>query len=162
MENEKHLSIGTIAGIGALVILLLFVLSVVAYFVFPSPNPDLGIDDIYASQQLGRAKVYIRCSGYCKVSIDYAEIGQTAVLGDSSYPINDDLGKYIVRVHFASVDATKRFEKKYSDWTTSPLGNRGLSFMYVPWASGDCDTAIYIGSNEPIELDDIVIIGFES
>ena len=72
-------------------------------------------------------------------------------------PINDDLGDYVVKVSFGDEDLSVRLKMRYFAWTTYRIGLSRFRFMYS--RVGDHGFDLFIGSDTPIEEDDIVVIG---
>lgn len=73
--------------------------------------------------------------------------------------INNDLGDYVVRVELYDAKPSNHFIENYSSWTTYKISDSDLTFMYA--YTPDDGTAIYVGSNSPINVNDIAVKGFK-
>ena len=139
---------------------LVIVLGATAYSVFVLGNPDLydylGLRKISIQQKLdGNFAVFIKCttlSGYTVSSVDEDEV---AYWGERALPINDDLGQFVIKVTLQDTNVAPHFYKQFATWTTYKFDGTNVSFMYV--CTPDHGIAIYIGSDEPISSDQIVI-----
>ena len=139
---------------------LVIILGAVAYSIFVLGNPDLdnflGLRKIITQQKLdGSSLILIKCtslSGYTVSSVDADEV---AYWGERAFPINDDLGQFVIKVTLQDTNVAPRFYKRFDTWTTYRLDGTNISFMYV--CNPDHGVNIYFGSNEPISDDKIVI-----
>ena len=139
---------------------LIIVLGATAYSVFVLGNPDLdnflGLRKIIIQQKLdGSSLILIKCtslSGYTVSSVDEDEV---AYWGERALPINDDLGQFVIKVTLQDTNVAPRFYKQVATWTTYKFDGTNVSFMYV--CNPDHGVDIYIGSDEPISSDQIVI-----
>ena len=139
---------------------LVIILGAVAYSTFVLGNPDLdnflGLRKIIIQQKLdGSSLILIKCtslSGYTVSSVDADEV---AYRGERTFPINDDLGQFVIKVTLQDTNVAPRFYKRFDTWTTYRLDGTNISFMYV--CNPDHGVNIYFGSDEPISDDKIVI-----
>ena len=139
---------------------LVIILGAVAYSALALGNPDLddyfGLRKISIQQKLdGSSLILIKCtslSGYTVSSVDADEV---AYRGERAFPINDDLGQFVIKVTLQDTNISPRFYKRFDTWTTYRLDGTNISFMYV--CNPDHGVDIYFGSDEPISDDKIVI-----
>lgn len=111
------------------------------------------------SNRDGTSTIYIKCSEVSGYSVEPVGSDEKAYQGERLVSIPDDLGDYVVRVNLYDADPSNHFAGKYSSWTTYKIDNSGLSFMYAYTPSDGHGTVIYIGSDAPIDVNDVVVKG---
>ena len=104
-------------------------------------------------------KVYLRCTEFHGYEVEKVDSDALSYRGERQMPINDDLGDYVVKVSFGDEDLSGRLKMRYFAWTTYRIGLSRFRFMYS--RVGDHGFDLFIGSDTPIEEDDIVVIGFD-
>ncbi len=106
----------------------------------------------------GSSKIYVYGIGYSNYYIEPVEVNEQAPKGDAMIPINDDLGDYVIRVRLSDSEVSKTIAEKYEEWTTYQLNDSSFYFMYASDSSTHA-ADIYIGSNEPIDINNISVKG---
>ncbi len=141
--------------IAVLSLFLTFALLFAAFIIFLN-SEYLGFYNIDHMMIGDNSRIYIYSTGHSSCKIKQIERDAVAPRGDGMLPINGDLGEYVVRVRLCDTVASGRSE--YEEWTTYKLDESGFSFMYVADISTHA-VDIYIGSNEPVDINDISVIG---
>ena len=138
-----------------LTVLIIFLILIGTFLLMTRPY-FYGFNNIRV--ELG--KVYIRCTAFSVCSIEKVDANATAFRGEGELPINNDLGKYIVKVRFGDAEVAEGFSNIYSSWTTYRIGISRFSFMWSYNAAHGFE--IFIGSDMPIQKSDIVVVGMKT
>ena len=155
-KKRKPIFFVVVAGLSLVAIVGAFLLTTVLYI----RSDAYGWNKIsQKTDRDGASTVYIQCSEFSGYSIEPVELDEKAYQGEWLVPINNDLGNYVVRVRLHDAKPSGHFVEAYSDWGTYKIGNSELSFMFA-YSGGDHGCEIFIGSDTPINVDDIVIKGF--
>ncbi len=120
----------------------------------------LGFYKIEHRQVGSNSKINIYCIGHSNYSISRVSPDEEAVKGDGMFPINNDLGEHVIMVLLSDTEVADKLSEVYESWTTYKLGNSDFSFMYVSDISFH-GVKIYIGSDEMIDTDTIVVKGIK-
>ena len=143
-----------------LTIFLCLVVIFAVLFVFFITNSDYnGLRKISVKQKFdGTTTITVKCVDFLRYKISTVDPDEKAYQGERLLTINDDLGDFVIKIVLQDACTTKHFRENFSAWTTYALDDSNLSFMYT--YTPDHGIAIYIGSDEPIDSDKIVIKKF--
>lgn len=153
-KKRKPLFFAAIAVVSLVAIVGLSLLTLTIYV----RSDDYGFNKM--SQKTnpdGTSTIYIKCTEFYGYSVEPVDLDEKVYKGEQLSSLNDDLGNYVVKVELHDADPSNHFSEKYSPWTTYKIDNSELSFMYTEIDTHG--TAIYIGSDVPIDMN-VVVKGF--
>ncbi len=139
-------------------ICLMLVAAIVLGFCLTSCGEGVfGVDDVTAKESDDGYTVSVKMRfGSGNYSISNLSSDEKVTVGERTVSISDfyDLGKYYVELHFGDIEATDTMMKKYSAFEVHELkgSDGGLKFLYT--YPSVHDIAIYIGSDEPISVEE--------